>query len=144
MRSQGFSLAYKIYETLNKLNTTYLNWEDFLQGMLSMKSHFIQDKIDLFFHIIDTDGNGFLSFDEVYEISKGSLQRTLGDKDDNNDNDEVVSTLASFFANLIFQLVDMPIDQEISIEKIREKILEGQEAAGYLEMFICSDSFTNF
>ena len=144
MRSQGFSLAYKIYETLNKLNTTYLNWEDFLQGMLSMKSHFIQDKIDLFFHIIDTDGNGFLSFDEVYEISKGSLQRTLGDKDDNNDNDEVVSTLASYFANLIFQLVDMPIDQEISIEKIREKILEGQEAAGYLEMFICSDSFTNF
>ena len=144
MRSQGFSLAYKIYETLNKLNTTYLNWEDFLQGMLSMKSRFIQDKIDLFFHIIDTDGNGFLSFDEVYEISKGSLQRTLGDKDDNNDNDEVVSTLASYFANLIFQLVDMPIDQEISIEKIREKILEGQEAAGYLEMFICSDSFTNF
>ncbi len=142
MRSQGFSLAYKIYETLNKLNTTYLNWEDFLQGMLSMKSRFIQDKIDLFFHIIDTDGNGFLSFDEVYEISKGSLQRTLGDKDDNND--EVVSTLASYFANLIFQLVDMPIDQEISIEKIREKILEGQEAAGYLEMFICSDSFTNF
>ena len=144
MRSQGFSLAYKIYETLNKLNTTYLNWEDFLQGMLRMKSRFIQDKIDLFFHIIDTDGNGFLSFDEVYEISKGSLQRTLGDKDDNNDNDEVVSTLASYFANLIFQLVDMPIDQEISIEKIREKILEGQEAAGYLEMFICSDSFTNF
>ena len=144
MRSQGFSLAYKIYETLNKLNTTYLNWEDFLQGMLRMKSRFIQDKIDLFFFFLDTDGNGFLSFDEVYEISKGSLQRTLGDKDDNNDNDEVVSTLASYFANLIFQLVDMPIDQEISIEKIREKILEGQEAAGYLEMFICSDSFTNF
>ena len=38
----------------------------------------------------------------------------------------------------------MPIVQEISIEKIREKILEGQDAAGYLEMFICADSFTNF
>ena len=142
MRSQGYSLAYKIYKTLNKLNTECLNWEEYMQGMYTMKSPDIKDKIDVFFHIIDSDGNGFLSFDEVYEISKSSLQRSLGDK--NNKNDEVVNTLSSYFANLIFQLVDMPIDQEISIEKIREKILEGQDAAGYLEMFICADSFTNF
>ena len=142
MRSQGYSLAYKIYKTLNKLNTECLNWEEYMQGMYTMKSPDIKDKIDVFFHIIDSDGNGFLSFDEVYEISKNSLQRTLGDKIDRND--EVINTLSIYFANLIFQLVDMPIDQEISIEKIREKILEGQDAAGYLEMFICADSFTNF
>ena len=142
MRSQGYSLAYKIYKTINKLNTECLNWEEYMQGMYTMKSPDIKDKIDVFFHIIDSDGNGFLSFDEVYEISKNSLQRTLGDKIDRND--EVINTLSIYFANLIFQLVDMPIDQEISIEKIREKILEGQDAAGYLEMFICADSFTNF
>ncbi len=142
MRSQGYSLAYKIYKTINKLNTECLNWEDYMQGMYTMKSPDIKDKIDVFFHIIDSDGNGFLSFDEVYEISKSSLQRSLGHKIDKND--EVVNTLSTYFANLIFQLVDMPIDEEISIEKIREKILEGQDAAGYLEMFICADSFTNF
>ena len=66
--------------------------------------------------------------------------RTLGDK--NEKDDEVVNCLASYFANLIFQLVDMDIDQEIPMDKIKEKILEGQSAAGYLEMFICADSFT--
>ncbi len=141
MKSQGKTQALKLYNTLNKLNTDYLNWEEFMQGMLSMKSNNISDKIDIFFHVIDSDGNGLLSFDEVYEISKKSLMRTLGDKNDNND-DEVVNSLASYFANLIFQLVDMDIDQEIPMDKIKEKILEGQSAAGYLEMFICADSFT--
>ena len=140
MKSQGKSQALKLYTTLNKLNTDYLNWEEFMQGMLSMKSNNISDKIDIFFHVIDSDGNGLLSFDEVYEISKKSLMRTLGDKNDKDD--EVVNCLASYFANLIFQLVDMDIDQEIPMDKIKEKILEGQSAAGYLEMFICADSFT--
>ena len=140
MKSQGHLQAMKLYKTLNKLNTDYLNWEEFMQGMLSMKSNNISDKIDIFFNVIDADGNGLLSFDEVYEISKQSLQRTLGDK--NDDDDEVVNCLATYFANLIFQLVDMPIDDEIPMDKIKEKILEGQSAAGYLEMFICADSFT--
>ena len=140
MKTQGKSQAMKLYKTLNKLNTDYLNWEEFMQGMLSMKSNNISDKIDIFFHVIDSDGNGLLSFDEVYEISKKSLQRTLGDK--NDDDDDVVNQLSLYFANLIFQLVDMPIDEEIPMDKIKEKILEGQSAAGYLEMFICADSFT--
>ena len=143
MKSQGHSQAMKLYNTLNKLNTDYLNWEEFMQGMLSMKSNNISDKIDIFFNVIDADGNGLLSFDEVYEISKGSLQRVLGDKSSNDEeDDEVVSCLATYFANLIFQLVDMPIWEEIPMDKIKEKILEGQSAAGYLEMFICADSFT--
>ena len=141
MKSQGKTQVLKLYNTLNKLNTDYLNWEEFMQGMLSMKSNNISDKIDIFFHVIDSDGNGLLSFDEVYEISKKSLMRTLGDKNDNND-DEVVNSLASYFTNLIFKLVDMDIDQEIPMNKIKEKILERQSAAEYLEMLICADSFT--
>ena len=142
IKSQGIELAKKIYKTLNKLNTKYLNWEEFLTGMLTIKSKYISEKIDTFLNIIDSDGNGLLSFDEVYEISKGSLKRTLGeDKENENNEENVVNILATFFANLIFQLVDMPIDKEIPMDKIKEKILEGKEAAEYLQMFICADSF---
>ena len=49
---------------------------------------------------------------------------------------------ATYFANLIFQLVGKPIDEEIPLDLIKEKIIEGKSAAGYLEMFICADGFT--
>ena len=146
VRSQGALLARKIYNTIKTLNTECLNWEDYLNGMLTMKSKNISDKIDTFFKVIDTDGNGLLSYDEVFELSKTSLERTIGEgrKERGNDDDEedVVMILAEYFANLIFQLVDKPVDEEIPLELIREKIIEGKSAAGYLEMFICADGFT--
>ena len=146
MRSQGKMLAMKIYNTLNILNSNFMNWEEYLTGMLTMKSKNINEKIDTFFKVIDTDGNGLLSFDEVFELSKASLERTIGDKsakkDEEEEGDDVVSILATYFANLIFQLVGKPIDEEIPLDLIKEKIIEGKSAAGYLEMFICADSFT--
>ena len=90
--------------------------------------------------------NGLLSFEEVFDISKESLLRSLGDKnnqeEEENNEESVVNILATYFANLIFQLVEMPIDEEIPMDLIRNKIVEGKEAEGYLEMFICADSFT--
>ena len=79
VRSQGVLLARKIYNTIKTLNTECLNWEDYLNGMLTVKSKNISDKIDTFFKVIDTDGNGLLSYDEVFELSKTSLERTIGE-----------------------------------------------------------------
>ncbi len=146
MKTQGKKHALKIYKTLNGINLQCMNWEDYLKGMYSMRSDDINDKIDIFLKIIDADGNGLLSFEEVFDISKESLLRSLGDKnnqeEEENNEESVVNILATYFANLIFQLVEMPIDEEIPMDLIRNKIVEGKEAAGYLEMFICADSFT--
>ena len=94
------------------------------------------------FQFIDSDGNGYLSFDEVYSLSIDSLSRSINKPHSNQDDNEVVKTLADYFAKLIFQLVEMPIDKEIPIEMIKQKICEGGKAASYLEMFICADNFT--
>ena len=145
VRSQGAVLARKIYNTIKTLNTECINWEDYLNGMLTMKSKNISDKIDTFFKVIDTDGNGLLSYDEVFELSKTSLERTIGEgrkEGESEEEEDVIMILAEYFANLIFQLVDKPTDEEIPLELIREKIIEGKSAAGYLEMFICADGFT--
>ena len=141
MNSQGKDLALKIFNSINTLNSKYINWEEYINGLLTIKSRELNDKLDLFLKIIDSDGNGNLSFDEVYSLSIGSLTRTL-DKSKGNEDDEVVMVLADYFAKLIFQLVGTPIDQEIPIEVIKQKICEGGKAAGYLEMFICADNFT--
>ena len=141
MNSQGKDLALKIFNSINTLNSKYINWEEYINGLLTIKSRELNDKLDLFLKIIDSDGNGNLSFDEVYSLSIESLTRTL-DKSKGNEDDEVVMVLADYFAKLIFQLVGTPIDQEIPIEVIKQKICEGGKAAGYLEMFICADNFT--
>jgi len=59
----------------------------------------LQDKIDLFFKIIDTDGNGLLSYDEVLDISFLSLRRSMQGTEA---NENVTKMLSEYFANLIF------------------------------------------
>ena len=142
MKSQGQELAMKIFTSINTLNSKYINWAEYMHGLLTIKSRELNDKLDLFLKIIDSDGNGYLSFDEVYSLSIDSLSRSINKPHSNQDDNEVVKTLADYFAKLIFQLVEMPIDKEIPIEMIKQKICEGGKAASYLEMFICADNFT--
>ena len=143
MKSQGTELAKKIFRTINSLNSKYINWEEYMNGMLTLKNRDLNDKIDLFLKVIDTDSNGKLSFEEVYSISIESLSRSFDNKKkQENDYDEIVKILADYFARLIFQLVNMPITQEIPMDLIRQKICEGGKEASYLEMFICADNFT--
>lgn len=54
----------------------------------------------------------------MYDLSVISLQRSIR----GGNSSEVISELAEYFANLIFKLVDIPIDSEIPLEKIREVI----------------------
>ena len=141
INSQGKALAKKIFNAINTLNSKYINWNEYMKGILTLRNKDLNDKLDLFLNIIDEDGNGNLSFEEVYTLSIESLSRNLKQK--NNDiDDEVVNVLADFFARLIFELVGKPITEEIPIDVIKEKIMQGGKAAKYLEMFICADNFT--
>jgi Ca2+-binding EF-hand superfamily protein len=118
MSTESEDLARKIFNTINERNNNFLSWEEFLKGMITIKSDSISDKIDMFFKIIDTDGNGLLSYDEVLELSLMSLKRNIKGEDKNSE--EVVSELAKYFADLIFKLVDVDKDDEIPLPKIKE------------------------
>lgn len=122
MSTESEELAKKIFTTINVKNNNYLSWEEFLKGMITIKSENISDKIDMFFKIIDSDGNGLLSYQEVLELSYLSLKRNLQGKD--KTSDEVINELARYFADLIFKLVDVNIDDEIPLPKIKEVYLQ--------------------
>jgi Ca2+-binding EF-hand superfamily protein len=141
VRGQGKILGEKLFNSLLGLGQCNLDWVKYLEGMLTMRNKEISEKIDVFFSIIDTNENGMLSYDEVYELSKVSLERTIFGRPQKED-DTVIAGVAEHFANLIFELVDIPRHKEISFELIKEKIIEGKEAAEYLNMFICADNFT--
>lgn len=146
MSTESEELARKIFNTINEKNSNFLSWEEFLKGMITIKSESISDKIDMFFKIIDTDGNGLLSYEEVLELSLMSLKRNIKGQD--KASEDIINELARYFADLIFKLVDIDKDDEIPLPKIKEvnikfnqKIIEGGEEAAYLEMFCCADNF---
>jgi len=113
-------LALKIFDVINESKNNYLTLDEFLKGMSIIKSEEMSDKVDMFFKIIDSDGNGMLSWDEVYDISMMSLKRSL--VIDEVKNEGLISELAEYFADLIFRLVDIDKEDEIPLPKIKEVI----------------------
>ena len=151
INQQGKGLSKKIFKTLNnKVDKKYLPWGNYIDGMMRMKDPDMNNKMDLFFEILDENGDGSLDYNEVYNLSLVSLQRTISqnpldilkksEKEKNNQK-EVIEILAEFFSNMIFSLVNIDIKDDIPIDILRKKMQEGGEAAEYLEMFLCADNF---
>ena len=154
MKYQGKILAKKIFHGLNN-NKKFLNFEEFLKGLVTMKFDTIENKLDLFMRIIDADNNGKMAFEEVFELSKISLERFFKNKDSNKEEEKeqnyIIFELADYFAKLIFDIMDIDLNKEIEIDSIKRKIMlnqlnekkfkEGILASEYLEMFVCCDMF---
>ena len=151
INQQGEGLSKKIFKTLNnKAEKKFMPWGNYIDGMMKMKDPDINHKMDLFFKILDENGDGSLDYNEVYNLSLVSLQRTVSqnhfdilkktEKEKKNQK-EVIEILAEFFSNMIFNLVNIDIKDEIPIDILRKKMQEGGEASEYLEMFLCADNF---
>ena len=61
-------LVKKIFKKADTSHTGYLSWDEFLESMKIIFTDSLELTIELFFDIIDSDGNGFLDYDEVREI----------------------------------------------------------------------------
>ena len=151
INQQGYGLSKKIYKTLNgKLDKKYMTWGNYIDGLMKIKEENKEHKMDLFFRILDENGDGSLDYNEVYNLSLVSLQRTLPQnpldflkkpEEVKKNEKEIIDILAEFFSKLIFSLVNIDINDDIPIDVLRQKMQEGGEATEYLEMFLCADNF---
>ena len=55
-----------------------MDWGEFLKLMVSIRAKTLSEKINLFIKIADEDGNGLLSWDEIYELAQICLGKYLG------------------------------------------------------------------
>jgi Ca2+-binding EF-hand superfamily protein len=120
------------------LGKGYLNWEEFFRALKLISSKDLKDKIELFFYIVDADGNGRFSFPEIKDICKLSLS-----KFENQPSYEVFrEELADFFAKYIFKLMGKdPEEDEIPATDFKQAIYTGtQEQRDILAMFCCADA----
>ena len=147
INQQGIDLSKKIFKAFN-----FMSWQNYFDGMMKIKDQNIDNKLDLFFQILDENGDGSFDYNEVYNLSLISLQRVLAEnkkkeesenKENKSENEDenVTNILAEFLTKFVFELVDIDIDGEIPIDLLRAKMDEKNEQSDYLEFFLCADNF---
>ena len=153
INQQGIDLSKKIFKAFNnKTNLNFMSWQHYFDGMMKIKDQNIDNKLDLFFQILDENGDGSFDYNEVYNLSLISLQRVLAEnkkkeesenKENKSENEDenVTNILAEFLTKFVFELVDINIDGEIPIDLLRAKMDEKNEQSDYLEFFLCADNF---
>ena len=65
----------KIFDSVDSCHKQFLLWDEYFQALKLILSSDLKDKIDLFFKIVDADGNGMFSFEEIKDICKLSLSK---------------------------------------------------------------------
>ena len=111
-----------IAETLeNSYEKKQLNMMEFIKCMGMLTTSDFEKKIDLLFRLIDTDGNGLLSWKEVFELCMHSLAVC---RSEYFPETSLLRDQAVYFADFIFDLVSIKKDQEIPLKKLKEIIKE--------------------
>eukprot|EP00347_Sterkiella_histriomuscorum_P016078 403354574 len=129
----------RIFQSCDKDNNGYLQWEEFFSALKLISSSDVNDKIDLFFKIVDSDGNGMFSFDEIKEICYMSMSK-VSVQDEKPGDRQFLDDTAQFYAGYIFKLLGKNLDEEIPIDDFKNAIFYGnQEQKEVLSMFCMAD-----
>ena len=101
-----------------------------------IKAKTLKEKIDLFIKIADDDGNGQLSQKEIFDLCKICLAKYIKiDEGEENFLDDI----SNYFTRLIFAAVNIDIDSEIPLAKIKQTIISGNVESDLLCMFCGAD-----
>lgn len=65
----------KIFDSQDSSSKGYLVWDEFFAALKLIQSNDMKDKIELFFRIVDADGNGLFSFEEIKDICGLSMTK---------------------------------------------------------------------
>jgi len=68
-------LTERFFNRSNINHDGFLSWEEFLQAIKILTTSELELKLNMFFSIIDADGNGMFDYDEIFEICKLSFAK---------------------------------------------------------------------
>jgi|JI10StandDraft_1071094.scaffolds.fasta_scaffold171956_1 Ca2+-binding EF-hand superfamily protein len=107
----------KIFDSAdNGTKDDILEWEEFFVAMKMVMSKSLKDKLDLFFSVVDSDGNGNFSFEEIKEICEMSLMKS------DSDDAKFVDQQTEFYAKYIFKILGYDLNDEIPTEVFKKAI----------------------
>ena len=114
------------------IHTRLLPFDAFASLVIAFNTKTVDQKIDRFFKLIDLDGNGKLSWDEIRSLCKRNLCAFKA-VEDNSDEDKFYSDLAESFAKAIFKCIGIPEkmfnEHELTADEMREAMNVSEENA---------------
>ena len=153
VNQQGLIVAKKLFNVFNnKSDNKYLSLENYVNGMLILKDSSRENKLNLFFDMLDEKSKGYMTYDDIYKFGVISLQKitfnfeSIDDynKAKNNKNNmdiKIIETLADYFSRMIFKLVNIDIKGHIPLELLKKFVLQGGEQADNIEFLFGSGNF---
>ena len=154
INQQGKIVAKKVFDIFNnKMGTKYMNLDNYINGMLKFKDTNKENKLDLFFEMLNNNSDGYLTYNDIYKLSLVCLQKiTLNIEDEidyekykkeHDDKDlKIIEGLAEYFCKMIFKLVNIDINEKIPLKLLKKMIIQGGEQADYIELLFGSSNFT--
>ena len=155
LNQQGKLLAKKMFKAFNNnSDNKFISFENYVNGMLKLKSPNKENKLDLFFEMLNENSKGYMSYEDIYKfgiicLQKITLNYETNDKIKDNSNNkekkntdiEIIKILADYFSTMIFNLVNIDIKDNIPLTSLKNIIIKGGEQADYIEFLL---GFGNF
>jgi hypothetical protein len=106
-------LAQRIFNLVDYNYSGFMDWNEFLRLMVSIRAKTLSEKINLFIKIADEDENGKLSQFEIFDLSKICLTKFI--KVNSSESEKFIDDLCEFFTRLIFASVGINLKEEIPL-----------------------------
>lgn len=138
--SENFASAHeeliKKMFSLNNNNSNTMKWAQYLNILNSVRAKTLQAKLDLFFKLMDNDGNGQLSYSEIKYLCSESLKKLLQSSDE-----DFIEDLACTFTKFVFEAVELDLNEEIDVEVLKNYMINNtqSEEVDLLLMMSCAE-----
>ncbi|KAL4502332.1 hypothetical protein ABPG72_011919 [Tetrahymena utriculariae] len=109
---------------------SFINWQSFLKILSSIQGKDLESKINIFIRVCDTDKSGNLSKGEIEQLCRICLQKFVVTGQDN-----ILDQLVEYFTRLLFTSLNVDIESEIPLDKIKKAIIERHPESDLLCFF---------
>ena len=135
--NEDYVLVKKIFEAINSGTSGVLSLEDYVDALNTMNRDDLGDQFEFFLRVFQAKNKEYLSYDDIFTISKISIKRLLRNKDE-NDVEEIVRELGEYFTNYLIDISHSDKTKGINVEKLKELLLHDTQHLEYLKIFLCT------
>ncbi|XP_013394630.1 EF-hand calcium-binding domain-containing protein 1 [Lingula anatina] len=101
-------LMDRVFRTFDKDNDSFLNMEEFVNGMHILTRASMEQKKSYCFKVYDLNGDGIISREEMFQLLKPTLLKSSGEEDPDEGIKELVE--------IVLKKLDMDHDSKVSLE----------------------------
>ena len=135
--NEDFVLVKKIFDAINSGTSGVLSLEDYVDALNTMNRNDLGDQFEFFLRVFQAKDKEYLSYNDIFTISKISIKRLLKNKEE-ADVEEIVRELGEYFTNYLIEISNSDKMKGINVGKLKELLLHDSKHLEYLKIFLCT------